>query len=101
MAKSWITTENKDVDVTWRFTVKNGVVKIIGTAGPLETAEILKRDEHGNPFLRLPLPDPDLAKHIEKNIREVCGEGVSGEGTFREEDGPENGVIEFEPEKQS
>jgi hypothetical protein len=89
--------EDEDIDVAWRFTVKNGKVTITGTAGGLDTKKILKRDEHGTPFLRIPLPYPDQAKQIEEKLRELCGEGVSGEGTFREEDG----TLEFEPEMQS
>jgi hypothetical protein len=88
---------DEDIYIIWRFTVKNGVVKITGTAGGIDTKKILKRDEHGTPFLRLPLPYPDLAKQIEKKICELCGEGVSGEGTYSEEDQR----MKFDPEMQS
>jgi hypothetical protein len=97
MAKVWITTEDKEEDITWQFTVKNGVVISIGPVGPVDMEKIKRTDAEGQPFLRIPMPKKGMIKAIEKKICELCGEGVSGEGTYSDE----NQRMEFDPEMQS
>jgi hypothetical protein len=97
MSKFWITDEDKEEDITWKFTVKNGKVKFIGPADPVDTASITRTDEEGRPFFRIPQPDPEMVKAISQAVRDQFGDGVSGNGVYHEGDGE----LEFKPEKQS
>jgi hypothetical protein len=85
-----------DPKIFWLFTVKNGFVKTIGPAEPSRKEDLLQEDEDGEPFLRIPIPDPEVVKKIGEEIRKHYGANVRGEGTYDEA----TGDVVFTPERK-